>query len=67
MVKPFENKTPEMVDAIESVFPGTKKAIAEHKCPGCKQPIGEFRDALSIKEYGISGLCQKCQDTIWGN
>lgn len=25
-----------------------------------------FRDALSWKEYGISGLCQNCQDTIFG-
>lgn len=26
----------------------------------------EFRDELSRKEYGISGLCQPCQDGIFG-
>jgi len=31
-------------------------------CPSCKQPVGAFRDALSRREYGISGFCQKCQD-----
>lgn len=28
--------------------------------------IADFRDQLSIKEYGISGLCQKCQDDTFG-
>jgi len=25
-----------------------------------------FRDALSKKEYEISGLCQQCQDNFFG-
>jgi hypothetical protein len=25
-----------------------------------------FRDKLSAKEYGISGMCQTCQDKIFG-
>lgn len=25
-----------------------------------------FRDVLSLKEYGISGLCQCCQDGVFG-
>lgn len=36
------------------------------KCPLCIQPIGEFKDALSAREYSISGLCQKCQDNFLG-
>jgi hypothetical protein len=67
MTKPFENKTEEMKDAIEATFPGTKKLVAEYKCPLCKNPIGKFRDALSQKEYQISGMCQVCQDSIWGS
>lgn len=35
-------------------------------CPGCRQPIGKFRDKLSRREYEISGLCQKCQDGVFG-
>ena len=42
------------------------ETIAKGQCPFCKQAIGEFRDALSRKEYSISGLCQKCQDKIFG-
>lgn len=63
---PMSNKTPEMKAFIESLFPGTTQAISEHRCPVCKQPIGPFRDALSRKEYTISGMCQSCQDDVFG-
>lgn len=33
---------------------------------GCGEPIKGFRDDLSVKEFGISGLCQKCQDSVFG-
>lgn len=32
---------------------------------GCGGPATSFRDALSSKEYTISGLCQKCQDEVF--
>lgn len=32
---------------------------------GCGMPITQFRDALSKKEYQISGLCQSCQDAFF--
>jgi hypothetical protein len=66
MTKPFENKTEEMKDAIEAVFPGTREAILQNKCPICKANIGSFRDAISRQEYVISGMCQACQDQVWG-
>ncbi len=37
-------------------------------CPVCSKAIGsleEFKDELSIKEYVLSGLCQKCQDSFF--
>ena len=34
-------------------------------CPFCRDPIGEFRDALSLREFKISGLCQSCQDSVF--
>lgn len=40
--------------------------IDSGKCPFCKKEVGEFRDALSRKEFSISGLCQKCQDKVFG-
>jgi hypothetical protein len=66
MSKPFENKTEEMKQAIEVAFPGTANLIANKKCPCCKSDIGPFRDALSKKEYSISGMCQSCQDAVFG-
>ncbi len=48
-------------EAIEQVEKGN--------CPFCKKaihPNSEFRDELSLKEYGISGLCQECQDKTFG-
>jgi hypothetical protein len=38
------------------------------KCPFCKKTVDlkEIRDADSLKEYHISGLCQSCQDAIFG-
>lgn len=64
---PQSNKTQEMKDSIDALFPGTKAAIDQDKCPLCGQPIKkeDFKDKLSIKEYGISGMCQKCQDDIF--
>jgi len=35
-------------------------------CTTCKTPHLKFRDDLSIKEYGISGMCQTCQDKTFG-
>lgn len=40
-------------------------ALDTGKCPMCKGPINGFRDKLSYKEYGISGMCQKCQDKVF--
>ncbi len=37
----------------------------EEICPTCQKPVGKFRDALSEKEHLISGMCQKCQDSVW--
>lgn len=44
-------------------------SVEQNKCPFCKQPIRmeDFRDALSKREYQISGLCQKCQDEMFGS
>tara|TARA_Y100001938_G_scaffold16711_1_gene20609 strand:- start:357 stop:548 length:192 start_codon:yes stop_codon:yes gene_type:complete len=41
-------------------------AIAGKGCVKCGEPAVEFKDELSRKEYGISGLCQCCQDDIFG-
>ncbi len=41
-------------------------AVAGNQCVKCGEFGNEFRDELSRKEFGISGLCQDCQDGIFG-
>lgn len=76
MVKPTY-KSPGMnqfIDALAGETDSRANAIKELRCIkeplGCGQPIGDpekhFKDTLSLKEYRISGLCQKCQDHIFG-
>ena len=38
--------------------------VLQGRCPLCKEPISvdEFKDACSVREFSISGMCQKCQD-----
>jgi hypothetical protein len=42
-------------------------AIDAGLCPLCDRSIEDtpFKDALSLKEFKISGLCQICQDSIF--
>lgn len=37
-------------------------------CPFCNKKINveDFRNEISVREFGISGLCQKCQDNFFG-
>ena len=41
-------------------------AIGGSQCVSCGKFNLEFRDELSCKEYSISGLCQRCQDFVFG-
>jgi len=44
-------------------------AVKHNICPFCGKKIDvtkEFRDSLSRREYAISGLCQDCQDKVFG-
>ena len=57
---------------IDMIFPGHQSDIAAKRCNqqiGCGKEIEdfgkEFHDALSAKEYNISGLCQVCQDNFF--
>ena len=35
--------------------------------PTCDEEVGPFRDDLSRKEYRIGGMCQTCQDKVFGS
>ena len=44
------------------------EAVEQKKCQLCAKDIKmeEFKDKISKVEYKISGICQKCQDNIFG-
>jgi len=44
------------------------KGVACVTCKGVGRwgPNLDFRDDLSRKEYSISGMCQDCQDSVFG-
>ena len=44
------------------------EAVERGKCPFCGKVVfmGDFRNELSLKEFKISGLWQKCQDEFFG-
>ena len=45
---------------------GLVASQAANVCTLCPRPADKFRDALSEKEYRISGMCQVCQDSVFG-
>lgn len=47
-------------------MPKAAQRVKQHLCPCCGKPVGEFRDELSKREYSISGMCQACQDSVFG-
>jgi len=65
-----KGKSPKILEAMDELSrelggPGLE-AGKQGACMGCgKNPVGEFTDELSRKEYGISGCCQACQDEMF--
>jgi len=70
------NKSPKITQALnqltEIIFNGkTREAcISEGVCISCDEAkdlkATSFDDDISRKEYAISGMCQSCQDDVFG-
>lgn len=58
---------PDLNKPAFTIFPDKAKLVRASLCALCEEPITstEFKDDLSRKEYGISGMCQACQDKMW--
>ena len=57
------------IDAIITAVMGKSRieTIEQGGCMTCDaQPPVVLRDALSEREYTISGMCQACQDSVFG-
>ena len=69
-------RSPELEAMLNKVFPHREERIKNHQCVTCGSLFyidvngtfapGTFRNVLSYKEYTISGMCQKCQDSVFG-
>ena len=70
---------PDPKKPVFNIFPKASENIQYKRCPCCKKIINSgktfakdgtisspFRDDLSRKEYSISGMCQDCQDVLFG-
>lgn len=60
--------TPQLSPLARTMFPGAQEKINQGMCPQCGAKIdpGKFTDGLSALEYSKSGLCQACQDKVFG-
>lgn len=60
-------KSKEIDDLLTSITGISRQSVAVAQiCTMCKKDASHFRDELSRKEYNISGLCQQCQDEVFG-
>jgi hypothetical protein len=60
-------KAPDIDNLLHRLFKVDRVSCVEaNECTLCPATNVTFRDALSVKEYRISGMCQGCQDRVWG-
>lgn len=60
-------KSDPIEELISSFYNKSRRDTIEgDMCISCNQEAIEFEDALSRKEYSISGLCQLCQNSVFG-
>jgi hypothetical protein len=64
------NKAPAIDAMLSSIFGVDRvKTISDGYCVSCDTTgivATSFRDDISRKEFAISGLCQSCQDDVFG-
>ena len=66
--KPEPSSKTARLDLYISVLTGKSRELqlAHSLCMTCDGDAIDFRDELSQKEYTISGMCQVCQDKVFG-
>tara|TARA_Y100001963_G_C6727628_1_gene422245 strand:+ start:438 stop:638 length:201 start_codon:yes stop_codon:yes gene_type:complete len=58
-------KSDQLEQFLETHFGRTTSILLDY-CNQCRKPATEFRDAISEKEFTLSGWCQDCQDSFFG-
>jgi hypothetical protein len=64
MAEPSE-KSPAITTMLDRLY-NRSNCIKNNVCTICAGPAIKFRDRISQKEYTISGMCQTCQDSVFG-
>ncbi|KKM83757.1 hypothetical protein LCGC14_1306020 [marine sediment metagenome] len=67
---PKSNKSPEMQGLVSGVSGHHQNIYMKADCATCDKidlKPSDFKNELSKKEFGISRLCQECQDKVFGN
>jgi len=60
-------KSPQIENTLTKLTGISRQEASDAKiCTWCKREVLGFKDDLSVKEYNISGFCQKCQDETFG-
>jgi len=61
-------KKSEGIENMLKSFTGRDRRVCvrSNVCTTCGGDASKFKDALSKKEFTISGMCQKCQDSVFG-
>ncbi len=61
-------KSDEVESVLNKIFGRSRsKSIKNSTCIKCKDTELSFVDELSAIEFTISGLCQTCQDDLFGD
>ena len=57
-----------MIDEITRTVFGVSRtaSILDDACVTCGKDASTFNDDISRKEFTISGMCQDCQDSVFG-
>lgn len=56
-----------MINMVSLMEKFARKERGEYPRCGKVIDVSSFRDALSRKEFSISGFCQECQDVIFND
>ncbi len=62
------NEKAPVIDSLLSSLSGKNRyqVVKDGMCMTCEGQASFFRDAVSEDEYRISGMCQDCQDSVFG-
>ena len=70
MSKPSNKSEPinNLLEDITKLVFGVSRltSIKQDTCVTCQEDASTFKDDLSRKEFTISGMCQTCQDSVFG-